>query len=63
MSNLRTPIWAILVLVGGDLSSLSGFVASAEMRKPNLLIVMTDDQGLGDFSFTGNPGTEDAAPR
>jgi arylsulfatase A-like enzyme len=22
---------------------------------PNVLIVMTDDQGLGDFSFTGNP--------
>src|SRR5947209_11483421 len=24
-------------------------------RRPNVLIVMTDDQGLGDFSFTGNP--------
>jgi arylsulfatase len=24
-------------------------------RKPNVLIVMTDDQGFGDFSFTGNP--------
>ncbi len=24
-------------------------------KKPNVLIVMTDDQGLGDFSFTGNP--------
>jgi len=24
-------------------------------EKPNVLIVMTDDQGLGDFSFTGNP--------
>lgn len=23
--------------------------------KPNVLIVMTDDQGLGDFSFSGNP--------
>lgn len=23
--------------------------------KPNVLIVMTDDQGLGDFTFTGNP--------
>jgi arylsulfatase len=23
--------------------------------RPNVLIVMTDDQGLGDFSFTGNP--------
>jgi arylsulfatase len=29
--------------------------ASDEPAKPNVLIVMTDDQGLGDFSFTGNP--------
>lgn len=29
-------------------------VATAAER-PNVLIVMTDDQGLGDFSFTGNP--------
>ena len=37
------------------LSSLSEFAAAAEVQKPNVLIVMTDDQGLGDFSFTGNP--------
>jgi arylsulfatase len=24
-------------------------------KKPNVLIVMTDDQGIGDFSFVGNP--------
>ncbi len=24
-------------------------------RRPNVIIVMTDDQGLGDFSFMGNP--------
>jgi arylsulfatase A-like enzyme len=29
--------------------------AAAADAKPNVLIVMTDDQGLGDFSFTGNP--------
>jgi arylsulfatase A-like enzyme len=30
--------------------------ATADLpKKPNVLIVMTDDQGLGDFSFTGNP--------
>src|SRR5262245_38071421 len=28
---------------------------AAAHAKPNVLIVMTDDQGLGDFSFTGNP--------
>jgi arylsulfatase A-like enzyme len=30
--------------------------ASADTaKKPNVLIIMTDDQGLGDFSYTGNP--------
>jgi arylsulfatase len=28
---------------------------AADRAKPNVIIVMTDDQGLGDFSFTGNP--------
>jgi arylsulfatase len=29
--------------------------AAEPTTKPNVLIVMTDDQGLGDFSYTGNP--------
>ena len=29
--------------------------AADQPAQPNVLIVMTDDQGLGDFSFTGNP--------
>jgi arylsulfatase len=28
---------------------------AADGARPNVLIVMTDDQGLGDFSYTGNP--------
>ena len=28
---------------------------AAEVKRPNVLVVMTDDQGLGDFSYTGNP--------
>jgi len=24
-------------------------------RKPNVILIMTDDQGIGDFGFTGNP--------
>jgi arylsulfatase A-like enzyme len=28
---------------------------AAVQAKPNVLIVMTDDQGIGDFSFMGNP--------
>jgi arylsulfatase len=29
--------------------------AAGVPSQPNVIIVMTDDQGLGDFSFTGNP--------
>jgi arylsulfatase len=42
-------------------SSLAGIVLASAIqaadipRKPNVLIVMSDDQGLGDFSYTGNP--------
>jgi len=36
------------------LTLLAG-AANAEAKRPNVLIIMTDDQGLGDFSFTGNP--------
>src|SRR5204863_61480 len=30
-------------------------LAALKQTRPNVLIVLTDDQGLGDFSFTGNP--------
>jgi len=46
-----TPGWlaALAALVG------VGVAAAAEPRRPNVVIVMTDDQGSGDFSFAGNP--------
>src|SRR5438105_9350524 len=38
------------------LAALVGWLAPAAAQpRPNVLVVLTDDQGLGDFSFTGNP--------
>jgi arylsulfatase A-like enzyme len=37
------------------LVALGAAAHAADVQKPNVLIVMTDDQGLGDFSLTGNP--------
>jgi arylsulfatase A-like enzyme len=37
------------------LVALAVVAPASGAAKPNVLIVMTDDQGLGDFSFTGNP--------
>lgn len=47
-----TARWSVLLAL--SLALASTVVAKANER-PNVLIVMTDDQGLGDFSFTGNP--------
>ncbi len=43
---------ALPVLVG---LVLTAPLVAAEAKRPNVLVIMTDDQGLGDFSFTGNP--------
>src|SRR5690349_2087280 len=37
------------------LFALAAFALPASAAKPNVLIVLTDDQGLGDFSYTGKP--------
>lgn len=45
-----------LLLVAGltlSLNSMAG--ATDDKAKPNVIIVMTDDQGIGDFSYMGNP--------
>ena len=46
MKRMLVSFAAITVLSG---------TALAETPRPNVIIVMTDDQGLGDFSYTGNP--------
>lgn len=43
---------AILVLLSCALPTAAD---AAPTGRPNVLIVMTDDQGLGDFSYMGNP--------
>lgn len=32
-----------------------GLVHAASRRRPNVIVIMTDDQGYGDFSLLGNP--------
>lgn len=45
----------IVLLVGFIVGSSLANSAAGEDQRPNVLIVMTDDQGLGDFSYMGNP--------
>lgn len=48
----------IVLLPAAAAAKPAGAAASAQAgaeKRPNVLIVLTDDQGLGDFSFTGNP--------
>ncbi len=37
------------------IAALTALALPALAAKPNVLIILTDDQGLGDFSYTGNP--------
>ena len=48
---MRRLLFVLAALVIG----LASAVATEPVKRPNVLIVMTDDQGLGDFSYTGNP--------
>jgi hypothetical protein len=43
------------LLLAASLATPITHAAGARADKPNVLIVITDDQGMGDFSYTGNP--------
>jgi arylsulfatase B len=45
----------LLALSGFLLLALSATAAAASATKPNIVFVITDDQGYGDLGFTGNP--------
>ena len=54
MRTKKSPVaWFVGFLLAIN-SLTTGHLIAAE-TKPNVLIVMTDDQGSGDFSYTGNP--------
>lgn len=44
-----------MLVCGAVGSVVSGPTAAAAERRPNVLLIMTDDQGYGDFSLHGNP--------
>jgi hypothetical protein len=35
--------------------AVSAFSSAQEIRHPNIVLIITDDQGYGDLGFTGNP--------
>ncbi len=53
MTNLRFA--PILSLTAGLFSLCLSAASAATPSKPNILIVLSDDQGLGDLSSSGNP--------
>jgi len=49
--NIKHGIILFLILI----TCLSGESYAQEKNHPNVILIMTDDQGYGDLGFTGNP--------
>ena len=43
----------LMLLIPGLLCACAG--APETVARPNIILIMTDDQGYGDLGFTGNP--------
>jgi arylsulfatase len=50
--NIKIKLWACVVLAAVMVGPISA--KSLKGAKPNIILVMTDDQGMGDFSCMGN---------
>src|SRR3954454_19307059 len=46
---------AIFILLVGVLGIEPSFAASSSASKPNIVLILTDDVGLGDIHFSGGP--------
>ncbi len=49
----------LLIAIAAEAAAMPAF--SKDWKQPNVVIVITDDQGCGDMAFTGNPAIETPA--
>lgn len=52
---LKTTLKGIKVILFSFLFAFSNFVISQVSEHPNVILIITDDQGYGDLGITGNP--------